>query len=137
MYKIDTMIKHEPLTGFNMAAPTGNRFWELRATHGPKMLFSPDELWEACQEYFYNVEENPLIEEKAFSSKEGIQYAKLKKMRAMTIDGLCTFLDIDNTTWYDWRKDESKGLSHIVARAERIIRDQKFTGAAADLLNPN
>lgn len=56
-------------------------------------------------------------------------------MRAMTIDGLCIFLDIDRTTWYAWRDVED--FSNIVTRVESVIRDQKFSGAAADLLNAN
>jgi len=56
-------------------------------------------------------------------------------MRAMTITGLCTFLDIEPVTWYEYGKRE--GFTKIVTQAERIIRDQKFAGAAADLLNAN
>lgn len=56
-------------------------------------------------------------------------------MRAMTIGGLCLFLDIDRSTWADYRGKQ--GFSAIVTRAEETIRDQKFGGAAADLLNAN
>ena len=56
-------------------------------------------------------------------------------MRAMTIDGLCLFLDIDLKTWANWRNDND--FFPVVARAETVIRSQKFAGAAADLLNPN
>lgn len=56
-------------------------------------------------------------------------------MRAMTISGLCLFLDITQETWWQYRQKE--GFSEIVTRAEEVIRNQKFTGAAAELLNPN
>jgi hypothetical protein len=56
-------------------------------------------------------------------------------MRAMTIGGLCIFLDIDEVTWRRWREVED--FCTVVSRAEQIIYQQKFTGAAADLLNPN
>ena len=50
-----------------MAAPKGNRFWEARSSHGRKPIFdNPDQLWEACLEYFQWVEDNPLEEEKLF-----------------------------------------------------------------------
>src|SRR5699024_5716674 len=59
----------------------------------------------------------------------------LPKMRAMTLDGLCLFLDIDSETWRRWRSDND--FCGVVSRAEQVIRDQKFSGAAAELLNPN
>lgn len=119
-----------------MAAPKGNQFWKARTKHGRDKLFaSADVLWSACCEYFEWVDKNPLWESKPFHHQGEIVTAKVAKMRAMTIDGLCIFLDIDRTTWYAWR--EADDFSHIVTRAESIIRDQKFSGAAADLLNAN
>lgn len=118
-----------------MAAPIGNRFWEARSSHGRNPAFSsPDQLWAACCEYFEWIEANPLYETKAFSSKDGIQTTDLPKMRAMTVSGLCIFLDICPATWQDYRKKE--GFSPICSRADEIIRTQKFQGAAAELLNP-
>ncbi len=119
-----------------MAAPKGNRFWEARSSHGRKPIFaSPDDLWAAAIEYFEWVENNPLKEEKVFNGKDGIVRADIAKMRAMTIGGLCNFLDIDRTTWLEYGRKE--GFSKVVSRVDEIIRDQKFSGAAADLLNAN
>jgi hypothetical protein len=114
----------------------GNRFWEARSSHGRSPIFAkPDDLWSAVVEYFEWVEANPLREEKVFNGKDGIVRADIAKMRAMTISGLCIFLDIDRKTWDAYR--ERPDFLHIVTRAEEIIRDQKFSGAAADLLNAN
>ncbi len=57
------------------------------------------------------------------------------KMRAMTIMGLCNFLDIAMATWQEYRGKQD--FSAVVSRVEQIIRQQKFEGASADLLNPN
>lgn len=115
----------------------GNRFWEARSSAGPNPKFAgPEPLWVACQEYFAWVEENPLHEAKAFAYEGVVKVQAMPKMRAMTIGGLCLFLDIDETTWRDWKVNRSD-LSPIISRAEAIIYQQKFTGAAADLLNPN
>lgn len=114
----------------------GNRFWEMRSTHGRNPIFKDSEqLWTACLEYFEWVEENPLREEKAFSFQGSVHYAKLDKMRAMTIGGLCIFLDISKDTWANYRKN--KDFLAVISQTEDIIRDQKFTGASADLLNAN
>ena len=119
-----------------MSAPKGNQFWKARSSHGCNPKFaSSDKLWEACAEYFEWIESNPLKEVKAFSYLGDIKLAELPKMRAMTIAGLCIFLDINRSTWVDYKARE--GFAAITARVEEIIRNQKFEGAAADLLNAN
>jgi len=119
-----------------MAAPKGNRFWEARSSHGRSPIFaSPDDMWSACLEYFEWVEANPLYERKAFHASGVIVTDDMPKMRAMTIVGLCNFLDISTDTWALYRGRED--FVGITARAEQIMRQQKFEGASADLLNPN
>tara|TARA_R110000851_G_scaffold311511_1_gene471689 strand:- start:1925 stop:2416 length:492 start_codon:yes stop_codon:yes gene_type:complete len=119
-----------------MAAPKGNQFWKARASHGRTKLFeSADLLLEACHEYFQWVEDNPLWEHKV-AQYQGVPVSmEIPKMRAMTIGGLCIFLDVSRDTWTKWKSDVDFLL--VVASVEEIIRDQKLTGAAADLLNAN
>lgn len=120
----------------SMAAPKGNQFWKARSSHGRKPIFaSPDELGEACEEYFQWVEDNPLYESKAFAYQGVVTQESVPKMRAMTIDGLCIFLDISDECWRQYRERED--FIGVVTRVEKIIYAQKFTGAAADLLNAN
>ena len=114
----------------------GNRFWEARSSCGPKPKFAgPDELWSACAEYFEWNEAHPLHEAKAFAYEGKATVEALPKMRAMTLGGLCMFLDISEQTWRDWRTTRPD-LSEIITRAEAVIRRQKFEGAAAGLLVP-
>ena len=119
-----------------MPAPKGNQFWKARSSHGRRPIFDcPEKLWGACEQYFQWVVDNPLQEEKVFVFQGQITRANVAKMRAMTISGLCIFLGIDETTWRGYHKH--KDFSLIAREAERVIRDQKFTGAAAELLNAN
>lgn len=119
-----------------MGAPQGNRFWEARSTHGRKPIFeSPEQMWAGCCEYFQWVEDNPLWEEKAWQFQGVVIKEPVRKMRAMTISGLCLFLDISEDCWALYRKRED--FIGVTTRAERIIYNQKFSGAAADLLNAN
>lgn len=119
-----------------MAAPEGNKFWKNRTKHGRDKLFASSEaLWEACCEYFDWVDSNPLIEMKPFAYQGMVTQEPVPKMRAMTIGGLCIFLDINPSTWRDWRTQDD--FSSVITRAEQIIYEQKFAGAAAELLNPN
>ena len=119
-----------------MAAPEGNRFWEQRSSHGRKPIFeSSEDLWNAATQYFAWVEDNPLYETKAFAFQGMVTTEELPKMRAMTIIGLCLYLDISQDALSDYGKKED--FIGVVANIKNIIRDQKFAGAAADLLNAN
>jgi len=119
-----------------MAAPKGNRFWEARSKSGRNPIFdNPEQLWESCIEYFEWVEDNPLQEQKAVQFQGEFVKDSVSKMRAMTIDGLCIFLDICVNTWSSYREKED--FLTVTKKAEQIIRQQKFSGAAADMLNAN
>lgn len=116
---------------------SGNRFWEARSSAGPKPKFkTASALWSACCEFFEWMEDNPLHEAKAFAYEGVVTVESLPKMRAMTLASLCMFLDIDETTWREWRKSRAD-LSTVITRAEAVIYRQKFEGASAGLLNAN
>ena len=119
-----------------MPAPLGNQFWKVRSSHGRKPIFSSHEdLEAACEEYMQWVDDNPLYEDKITSFQGVNSHEPIAKMRAMTLDGLHLFLDIDDNTWRNYRA--KKDFMQVVTRVERAIRSQKFAGAAADLLNAN
>lgn len=119
-----------------MPAPAGNSFWEARSSHGRKPIFADaEELWTACTEYFQWMDANPLQEAKAFAYQGDVKVESLPKMRAMTISGLCIFLDISVQAWSEYRTRE--GFGEVTTQVDEIIRTQKFQGAAADLLNAN
>lgn len=110
--------------------------WKQHSTMGRKPIFSdPDQLWSVCCEYFEWVTANPLEEEVLFHFKGSVTRATKYRMRAMTIGGLCIFLDIAHQTWLNYKARED--FLEVTTRVEAIIRDQKFTGAAAELFNPN
>lgn len=118
-----------------MPAPKGNQFWKARSSHGRSPIFTPETLWSAAIEYFEWVDANPLYEDKIVAYQGEVQHVPTAKMRAMTIGGLCLFLDISQQAWSEYRTRE--GFGEITKRIEATIRDQKFSGAAADLLNAN
>jgi len=114
----------------------GNKFWLARSSHGRNPIFSdPEQLRNACYEYFEWVEENPLYEEKIFHSQGMITKDTVTKMRAMTVSGLCLFLDICENTWANYKKQPD--FLSITLEVEKVIYNQKFAGASADLLNSN
>lgn len=115
----------------------GSRFWEARSSHGRNPKFeSPDDLWSACCEYFDWVEANPLYEDKLVTFQGFATHEPVAKMRAMTLAGLCFFIDISRKQWTEWRESRPD-LGDVISRAEDVIYQQKFAGAASDLLNAN
>lgn len=118
-----------------MVAPSGNKFWLQRSSNGRKPIFAtPEDLWFKACEYFEWVENNPLYEMKAFNCGEmGIVQEPIAKIRAMTLMGLCFFLDISDDTWLNYSKNED--FFGVCNDIKRVIFTQKFEGASAGLLN--
>ena len=118
----------------------GSNFWEARSTHGRKPIFeTPEQLWDACLQYFQWNLDNPIITKEVVKYQGEATLADVPKMRAMTTSGLCIYLGIGTSTWNDYskRNDKTKDYSVVTTRAEEIIYNQKFSGAAAEQLNPN
>lgn len=119
-----------------------NHLWKQVGKGRPRKVETTEELWDKACEYFQWVADNPLYEGKVFSTQRGIRKAVVPKMRAMTLEGLCLFLGISRDTWDKWCKGH--GHDHpdptfldACKFITFIIREQKFSGAAADLLNAN
>lgn len=125
----------------DMTAPKRNKFWQMRSSHGRKPKFKTSaDLMAACEEYFDWVIANPLKEHKQYHFQGNIVNSVMAKMRAMTVKGLCIFLDISIPTWASYcerDEDSEQGFLYVTTRVREIIDTQKFEGAAADLLNPN
>lgn len=128
-----------------MAAPEGNKYWQFRSKDGKEPKYKPEELWEKAVGYFQFVEDNPLwqsvlvakgiIINKGTENEQTVYSMNMPKMRAMTLDGFQLFADISHTTWNNYEK--KKDYIAVTARIGKIIYESKFTGAAAELLNPN
>ena len=124
-----------------MAAPKGNQFWKLRSKHGRDKLFTtPELLWEAACEYFEWCENNPLSEERLFAYQGDITRDIIGKMRAMTLSQLCFYLNCNEAYFRQFKaaldKNE-KDFSTVIHDIETTIYNQKFQGAASELLNSN
>jgi len=114
----------------------GNQAWKARSSHGRKPLFeSPEVLESACDEYFKWVDENPLMGVDVAKYQGSGTLVPVPRMRAMTIVGLCNFLDISRQRWSDYRAKSD--FTDTCERVEEAIYQQKVEGAAAELLNPN
>lgn len=122
-------------------ARIGNQFWKLRSKHGRDKLFkTPEMLWEAACEYFRWCERHPLYEMKAFAYMGVITTKNMPKMRAMTMSQLCFYLHCNEAYFRTFKSqlpEGEKDFNTVIADIEKVIYNQKFQGAAADLLNAN
>lgn len=125
-----------------MAATKGNQFWKARATHGRERIFkTPEIMMAAACEYFEWVEDNPLSESIVYQGELSEKTKPL--MRAMTLGGLCIFLDVSKDYFNDFEKSldldipENKDFSRVIKTIREIILTQKIEGAAAGLLKEN
>ena len=120
----------------------GNQFWKLRSKHGRDKLFkTPQLLWDAACDYFEWCDENPLLEDKVFHAQGLITHAEVTKIRAYTLGGLCLYLKCSSAYFRAFKStsgaEKNNDFITVIEEIEETIYNQKFTAAAADLLNPN
>lgn len=126
-----------------MAAPKGNRFWELRSKHGRDRIFeTPKILLEAAYEYFEH-QSKQAWERTDYKGKEVIE-VHIPTSAPFTLTGLCIFLGVNTKYFSDFEnslqeKDEEtkKGFSEVITHIREIIYTQKFEGAAVGAYNAN
>jgi hypothetical protein len=90
-------------------------------------------LGEKANEYFEWIQNNPLIEID-YKGKDAIK-VEMPKMRPMTLEGLCNYIDIAKSTFQEYEKKND--FSAITTRIRQIIETQQFEGAASGFLNPS
>lgn len=118
-----------------MSASPGNNHWRLRRSHGrPARFKQPEDLWLQCMDYFEWVDEHPLLVPTLTRWRGVRSVVVVPRQRPMTLKGLCIHLGISFQTWLNYKSRED--FFYIVTRAEGIIWDQQFCGAAVGLFNP-
>lgn len=129
-----------------MAAPTGNKFWEQRSTHGRDKIFeTPDVMWKSACEYFEDCIANPWYKTEAIKSGDRAgEIINIPVPVPFTIQRLCLFLGVNSHYFSQFKKslkekndDVSQDFSSIITRIEEIIDTQKFEGAAVGIFNSN
>ena len=122
----------------------GNSWWAHRTTVGRKLLFqTPDILWEACKEYFEFVDTHDRwfktdVRTLTARSSKGQTYSEvrqtpIKLQNAYSLDDLFIFLDITDSTWYDYAARDA--FSGICKRVKSIIDSQQLQAAYVGLFD--
>ncbi|QZI90980.1 putative DNA-packaging protein [Vibrio phage PS34B.2] len=115
--------------------------WEIMKGPGqPPCFNSPEEMWERAIEYFKWCGNNVILEDKIFKMKDptggdSLEHDYVMHKRPMTVAGLCIFLNIDRTTWYNYKKNPQ--YFNITKAIDETMFEQKFSGAATGQFNAN
>ena len=110
--------------------------WEVMKGPGqPPTFSSPQEMWDRAVEYFKWCGQHQLIEEKIGFFQGEPTSGFVGHKRPMTVSGLCIFLNIDRTTWYNYKKNPE--YFNITTAIDETMFEQKFAGAAVGLFNAN
>lgn len=114
-----------------MAAPKGNKFWEMRSKHGRDKIFTtPDLMWKSAIEYFNWCEENPIVDPRSFGGRAKIQ-------RPFTLQGLTAYLGVNTAYFREFKETCTKDFSAIIKQIEDTIYQQKYENAAIGVYNQN
>lgn len=111
------------------------KLWEKRKPGQPPSFSSPQAMWELAIEYFKDCEDSFLKEGKVFCFQGEVVHGDIDKIRAMTQVGLCAYLNISVSTWHNYKSKPE--YLEVTGAIEDVMFEQKFSGAAAGLLNAN
>ena len=89
----------------------------------------------ACVEYFAWAEDHPIEKHELVAFRGEADVHSVPHARVFTRTGLLTWLGIGSSQWRERASDEH--LGPVVAWAEAIIYEQKFTGAAVGAFSPS
>lgn len=101
----------------------------------PRIFLQASEFKKAALDYFLWAEDHPMLEEQVFQHKGAIVRADRHKLRPFTKQGLASYLGIPVSRLDSYKQRKDPEWAEAVEMIEQIIYDQKFTGAAAGLLN--
>jgi len=117
------------------AIPIGGVTKRVKIRRPPKFK-DTETLWQACQEYFIWIDDNPMyvFTNPAFPLNNLSGYET--KKRPYTLEGLCVFLFIIPQTWYNLKK-RGQDFLHVTRMVENVIKANKFEGAIVGLYKEN
>ncbi len=112
----------------------GVPYWLMRdpSFRVRRIFESADDLIDAAGLYFEWARTNP-IEVQVWGGNPPAPHPEFKE-RALTLQGLCYFLNIETKTWVEWRR-EREDLKEAITEIDKVIHTQKFEGAAVGLFN--
>jgi len=108
---------------------------------GAPFKFTPKEVETKINQYFQHLKNNPFKKyDVVKTGKDAGKELEIKIDRMPSVQGLCSFLDIDYQTFFNWLKPEieqkNAELFDIATRAKVKIESAQIEGAGAGLYQP-
>ena len=121
-----------------MGAPLGNTYYKYRKKHGRERIFSSaDELLEQCNAYFKWCDDNPMFKSEIVKYKDHAELMNVPILRPYTKQGLSDFCQVSQYKTISNYKERGEDFLQVITYVEGVIYNQKFSGAAGNLLNAN
>lgn len=137
-----------------MAAPPGNKFWQLRSRHGRGKLFaSPKLLLKAAEQYFAWCDNNPWLKmeqlKKPYCVTKGkkktwVTLAEIPTQRPYTLSGFGLYCHASETYIKDFQRSLqgktdklSQDFLAVIALIRETIDTQQLEGATVGAFNAN
>ena len=122
-------------------AKSASSYWRERRYPGrPRKFKTPGDLWEAALNYFEYVDDNPFESEETKTSLTDSETKIKKHKRPYTIEGFCVHIGVNKQYLSDLMEvveGVDNEFSLVIRNIHKVIRFQKFEGAAAGLFNSN
>jgi hypothetical protein len=106
----------------------------IRAPHRPRLIETPDQLWEQFELYVKHVEENPQYETKPMSVDKKVEMIQVPKRQPYTWQGLASFMGVTYAALHKWRQTR-EDLAHVMEMIEQVIYNNKYSGGATGFFN--
>lgn len=119
-----------------MAAPKGNKYWQLADPDmigRPRIFPTPKDLLQQAYEYFKWIDENPIVTKKITHTDKGKYVNSEYLQRPYKWSGLYVYLNVTDLKRYR----EKEEFVHVLTHIDNIIKTQKFEGAASGVFNHN
>lgn len=110
-----------------------DRFINKRPVGSPPKFSSPEDIAKRAREYFEWCQDETLNEEKLFAFQGDVTRDTIYHKRPFTQAGLCVFLEISEDTWRNYRNKPE--FFEVVSEIDKVIYEQKFSGASVGLFN--
>jgi hypothetical protein len=124
------------------AALIGNKFYLRVSKHGRDKLFkSPKLLWEAAEEYFTHVDNNPWTKVEHKGSKAKAVNVNVRV--PYTMEGLTNYLKCSINYFNTFERTISvddpdrEGFLYTINLIRQVVRENKLTGASAGFFKEN
>jgi hypothetical protein len=131
--KKNTDAKGRFVAGNDFCFKPGNELWR-KGLAVTRVYETPEALWEAACGYFQWAQNSPYKEQRSAQYLGGFVYGNVDKVRAFTISGLCLYLGMSRE-WFNSLPKKEPIFSYVIGMIRDVIWEQKFTAAAAGLLD--